>query len=87
MMKKIKKSSLIFFKAFSAVCVSYVLALIGSELISYGLFSFVFLMISITLAFFYLVRPYGFITLLLIDTGLVLLALLLRFYVILAYGS
>ena len=86
-MKRIKKISLLFLKVFSAFCVAYVLAFIGKELISYGIFSFVFLLISIGMAFFYLIKPYGFFIVLCVDVGLILFALLLRFYVISAYNS
>lgn len=86
-MKKIKKISLFLLKAFSAFCVAYVLTFIGKELLLYGIFAFVFLSISISMAFFYLIKPYGFLVVLLVDIGLILFALLLRFYVITAYGS
>jgi len=85
--KKIKKFSLFFLKAFSAFCVAYVLAFVGKELLSYGTFSFIFLLISISMAFFYLIKPYGFFIVLCVDIGLILFALLLRFYIISAYGS
>ena len=85
--KKIKKITLLLFKGLSAFCFSYVVTLIGQELISYGMFSFVFLLISVGLAFFYLVKNYGFLGVFLVDLFLVLLAFLLRFYVIIAYGS
>ena len=86
-MKKAKKLSLAFFKGLSALCLAYVLALVGRELISYGLFSFVFLILSISLAFLYLVRGYGFFLVLILDIFLVILAFLLRFYAAMAYGS
>ena len=86
-MKKIKKISLLVFKGVSAFCFAYVLTLVGQDLISYGLFSFVFLLLSISLAFFYLVKDYKFFRILIVDVCLILLAVLLRFYVIIAYGS
>ena len=86
-MKKIKKLNLLLFKIFSALCFSYVVTLIGQELLSYGLFSFIFLLLSIGLAFFYLIKPYKFFGIFLIDLLLVLLAVFLRFYVIIAYNS
>ena len=86
-MNKVKKISLLFFKGFSAFCFSYVLTLIGQELLSYGLFSFVFLLISIGLAFFYFVKDYNVFEVLVLDIFLVLMAFLLRFYVMMAYGS
>lgn len=86
-MKKIQKISLLSFKIVSAFCFSYVLTLIGQEFLSYGLFSFIFLLFSIGLAFFYFVKDYKFFGVLLVDIVLVLIAFLLRFYVIVAYGS
>ena len=86
-MKKIKKASLLIFKGVSAFCFAYVLALVGQELLSYGLFSFVFLLLSISMAFFYLVKDYKFLRVLMVDVCLIFLAVLLRFYVIMAYGS
>ncbi len=82
-----KKLSLTLFKGVSAFCLAYVLALIGQELISYGLFSFIFLLLSISAAFFYLVKGYKFLGVLIVDICLVAMAVLLRFYVILSYGS
>lgn len=86
-MKKAKKISLLLFKGFSGFCFAFVLTLISQELISFGLFSFVFLLISIGLAFFYFVRGYKFPGVLVVDLILVLIAFLLRFYVIIAYSS
>lgn len=82
-----KKISLLLFKGLSAFCFSYVVTLIGQELISYGLFSFLFLLISLSMAFFYLVKDYKFFGVLILDICLILIALLLRFYVIISYGS
>lgn len=80
-MPKLKKVSLLVFKGLSAFCFSYVIVLIGEDLISYGLFSFIFLLISISLAFFYFIKKSSFYEVLILDGALVLLALLLRFYV------
>lgn len=85
--KQIKKISLTVFKALSSFCVAYVLTLIGRELLSFALFSFVFLILSLSISFFYLIKPYNFLTVLLLDLFLVLFALLLRFYVMTAYSS
>lgn len=86
-MNDVKKISLFIFKVLSALCFSYVLALIVREFIVYGLFSFVFLILSISMAFFYLVRDMKFLGILVLNISLILFAFLLRFYVILAYGS
>ena len=86
-MSQVKAISLFVFKGLSSFCVAYVLTLIGGELLSFGLFSFVFLILSIGLSFFYLIKPYKFLSVLMIDFVLVLLAFLLRFYVMTAYSS
>ena len=85
--KKINKITLLVFKIFSAFCVAYVLSLIGQELLSYGLFSFIFLLFSIGWAFFLLIKPYNFLGVFIVDMVLVFIALLLRFYVIVAYSA
>ena len=86
-MKGIKKISLLLFKAFSCFCVAYVLTFIGREFLSFGLFSVVFLILSLSLSFFYLIKPYGFLWVFLLDICLIAGAVLLRFYVITAYHS
>ena len=70
-MKTAKKAILLALKLFFSFCVAYVAAIIGRELISYGLFSFVFVMLSVGGGFFHLIKPLGFFPLLL--TGLALL--------------
>ena len=86
-MKQVKSISLLIFKGFSSFCVAYVLTLIGKEWLSFGLFSFVFLIISISLSFFYLIKPYQFLSVLFVDLVLVGVAFLLHFYVATAYSS
>ena len=60
---------------------AYVLALIGKEFIRYGVFAFLFILISVTLAFLYLVKELRFPGIIFVDGILVAVALLLRFYV------
>ena len=86
-MKQVKSISLLMFKGLSSFCVAYVLTLIGKELLSFGLFSFVFLLLSIGLSFFYLIKPYQFFLVLSVDLVLVGVAFLLHFYVTTAYSS
>ena len=74
-------------KTLSALAVAYVIALIGQELIKYGIFSFVFVMISVTISFLYLVKSSGFLVTLSIDVFLIVLAFLLRLYILWAYHS
>lgn len=82
----IKKISLWLAKVFSGFCLAYVLAYAGQEFISYGDFSFVFIILSIMGGFLYLLKGYGFIILFVVDSCLIVLAVLLRLYVLIAYG-
>ena len=85
--KSLKRFTLLFLKFVSASFVAYVMAFIGKELINYGSFSFVFIFISIFSAFLYVMKNQNFIGVLITNIILVAIALFLRFYVILAYGS
>ncbi len=85
--KTFQKISLKLMKILSGLAIAYVIALVGQEFIRYGSFSFVFILISITMAFLYVMKGYGFITLFLIDFLLVVFAFLLRFYILWAYSS
>ena len=82
-----KKAFLWFVKGLSALCFAYVLALTVQETISFSLFSFVFLMLSFALAFFFFVKSYKLLGVLVIDALLIVIILLLQFYTIMAYGS
>ena len=55
-LNSVKVLGLWIFKGLSGLALAYILATAGKELIGFGLFSFVFLMISITWAFLFLVR-------------------------------
>ncbi len=74
-------------KILSGLAIAYTMALVGQEFIKYGIFSFVFILISITMAFLYVVRGYGFITIFILNFFLVVFAFLLRLYVLWAYDS
>ena len=81
---KTKAISLLFLKGLSGLALAYVLALIGKEFIRYGLFAFLFIVISITMAFLYLVKDLRFPGVILVDGVLVTIALFFRLYVHLA---
>lgn len=81
---KIKAVSLLFLKGLSGLALAYVLALIGKEFIRYGLFAFLFIVISVTMAFLYLVKDLKFPGVILVDGILVMVALFFRLYVHLA---
>jgi len=86
-MKKTKKTILITIKVLSSLCFAFVLTLVAQDFINFGLFSFIFLLLSLGSAFFYLIKNYQFLGVFLVDISLILLAFLLRFYVVFAYGS
>ena len=86
-MQRVKNISLFVFKGISSFCVAYVLTFIGKEFLSFGLFSFVFLILSLGLSFFYLIKPYKFLTVFLLDLCLIIVVALLSFYVVTAYPS
>ena len=81
---KTKIISLWFLKGLSGLVLAYVLALIGKEFIRYGLFAFIFIIISITMAFLYLVKKLKLPGIILVDGVLIAVALFFRFYVNLA---
>ena len=81
-----KQAPLWLIKGLSALCFAYVMALLVQETISSGLFSFVFLMLSFSLAFFFLIKSYKWLGVLIIDAVLILIIVLLQFYAIMAYA-
>ena len=83
---RIQTVTLWFIKGLSGGILAYVLALIGREFLQYGLFAFLFIVISVTSAFLYLVKELKFPGLFLVDGFLVALALFLKFYVHLSSG-
>lgn len=86
-MKKAQQYFLFYLKVCSALCFAYILTLIGQELIGFKLFSFVFLLLSISLASFYVIKPYNLLIIMIIDISFICLFVLLRFYILSAYGS
>ncbi len=87
MPRSLRKTSLWILKAASGLTLAYVLAVAGRELLNYGLFSFMFVLLSVTAAFFYLVKGFRLAGILTVDTCLVAMAVSLRWYVVLAYGA
>ena len=85
-MKALLRIALWTAKGLSGLILAYVLALIGREFLQYGLFAFLFIVLSVTSAFLYLVKDLKLPGLVLVDGFFVALALLLRFYVHSAVG-
>ena len=73
-------------KGLSGLVFAWVLTVTGKEFIKFGLFSFVFLLLSLTGAFIYLVKNYRYIGLLFVDIIFIILVFGFGFYVNLAYN-
>lgn len=78
--------ALLLFKFVSGLIVALTVTLILEEMIKFGPLSFVFLMTLITVVFLRLVKPLGFWGMTLLDLFCILIALLLRMYVLIAPG-
>jgi len=87
MIDKFQKISLKMLQILSALVVAYVIAIIGKELIKYETFSFVFVLISMTTAFLYVIKDSGWLVTVIIISVIFILALALRLYVLSAYNS
>lgn len=83
--KTAKTIALLSLKVFSCFCIAYVTAFIGQELIAYESFSFLFIFLSIGSGFFYFMKPYKLKGVLIINLCLIATALLMRFYITVAY--
>lgn len=74
-------------KLFSAFLLSTTMALILLEIIGFGTFSFVFVNITVFLAVFQGMKGWGLVSVLVFDLICVLIALLLRMYILIAPGG
>lgn len=82
----LEKTCLWIAKGLSGLIFSWVLTVTGREFIQFGLFSFVFLLLSLTGAFIYLVKSYRYIGLLFVNIIFIALVFGFGFYVDLAYN-
>lgn len=82
----IKKTCLWGIKGFSAFAFAWVFTIMGKEFINFGLFSFIFLLLSLAMAFIYLVKDYKYTGVLCVDAILISLFFGFGFYVNLAYN-
>lgn len=73
-------------KGLSGLAFAWVLTVTGREFIQFGLFSFIFLLFSLTGAFIYLVKSYRYIGLLFVNIIFIALVFGFGFYVDLAYN-
>ena len=84
--ESLRKNFLWGVKGFSGLAFSWVLTIMGKEFINFGLFSFIFLLLSLTMAFIYLVKDYKYTGVLCVDAILISLFFGFGFYVNLAYN-
>ena len=76
--------ALFFLKLISATLVGFALAVIGQALIGYRYFSLFFIFLTISFAFFTLVKKLGYLGILLIDVCFILLLVLAKVYIVIA---
>ena len=88
---RLKSSStgiaLIAFKVLSGAALGLTLALIFEEIIRFGTFSFVFIVVATCGAFFRVSRQWRFVGVAVFDLICVLIGLLLRMYILVAPGA
>ena len=78
------KYALILFKLFSAVFIGLLFSIIGQALINYRYFAFFFLFLTVSFAFFTMVKKLGFLGVLLVDLLFILMIVLMKVYIIIA---
>lgn len=83
-MSFLKQWAAFLFKLLSAVFIGLLLSVIGQALINYSYFSFVFVFLTVSFAFFSLVKKMGFLGVLLVDAVFVLIILLIKVYIVIA---
>ena len=80
----IKKYITFLFKLFSAVFTGVLLSIIGQSLMGYGYFSFMFIFLTVSFAYFALVKKMGFLSVLLVDVFFILIIVLMKVYILIA---
>lgn len=88
---RLKSSStslaLVTFKAISGAAIGLTLALIGEQIIGYGTFSFILVIVTITGAFMKVSRNWQVVGVAVTDLICILLGLLIRMYILVAPGG
>lgn len=79
--------ALLSFKLISGAAIGLTLALIGEEIIGYGTFSFIFVIVTMTGAFLKVSRSWQFVGVAAVDLICILIGLLLRMYILVAPGG
>lgn len=75
-----------FVKWLSGFLVGFIISCFGMAVWGYGIFSFVFVVMAVQTIFWKLFHRSGLLLILIVDAALVFLALLIRFYVLVAPG-
>ncbi len=78
--------SLWFVKWLSGFLVGFIISCFGMALWGYGVFSFVFVLVAVQSIFWKMFHQSSLLTILILDAILVFLALLVRFYILVAPG-
>lgn len=90
MVKPFRKTSLIrryvlvLFKLFSALFIGLLFSVIGQALIHYRYFSFFFIFLTVSFAFFVMVKKMGFLGVLLVNLLFILMIVLMKVYIVIA---
>jgi hypothetical protein len=79
--------SLLVFKAISGAVLGLTIALVGEEIIQYGVFSFVLVTVVTTGSILRIGKSWSWMHILIFDLICVLIGLLLRMYILIAPGS
>ena len=80
----IGKYTLVFFKLFSALFTGILFSIIGQALVNYSYFSFFFIFLTVSFAFFTMVKKLEFLGVLLVNLLFILIIVLMKVYVVIA---
>lgn len=76
--------ALFLFKLLSALFIGIFFSVIGQALIEYRYFAFFFIFLTVSFAFFTMVKKLGFLGVLLVDLLFILMIVLMKVYIIIA---
>ena len=80
----IGKYALVLLKLFSALFIGLLFSVIGQAFIHYRYFAFCFIFLTVSFAFFTMVKKLGFLGVLLVDLLFILMIVLMKVYIIIA---
>ena len=81
---KIAKYLILVFKLLSAIALGLCLSMIGQALIGYSYFSFMFIFLTVCLAFWALIKKLDILAVLLVDLFFVLMIFIVRVYIVIS---